>query len=129
TEGKKEIEVVILPEYYAPLYGLMVGFATMIGNAAESIVIVYLLSLLLNYIAFICIASWFIIRVNFIKMPLQIWIWDNLDLPTLLLGLTTLPFIAIGALLGIRLVKILPEKEFRQSMIVLTVIATLFLFF
>lgn len=67
--------------------------------------------------------------VNFIKMPLQIWIWDNLDLPTLLLGLTTVPFIAIGALLGIRLVKILPEKEFRQSMIVLTVIATLFLFF
>lgn len=129
SERKKDIEVVTQSKFYAPLFGLMVGFATMIGNAAGPIVTVYLLSMRLNKIAFVSTGAWFIMSVNFIKMPLQIWIWDNLDLPTLLLGLTTVPFIAIGALLGIRLVKILPEKEFRQSMIVLTVIATLFLFF
>jgi len=129
SERKTEIEKVTGSIYYAPLFGLMVGFATMIGNAAGPIVTVYLLSMRLNKIAFVSTGAWFIMTVNFIKMPLQIWVWDNLDIPTLLLGLTTIPFIAAGAYLGIRLVRFLPEKQFRQSMIVLTVLATLMLLF
>lgn len=129
SERKSNIESVTSSRYYAPFFGLMVGFATMIGNAAGPIVTVYLLSMRLNKIAFVSTGAWFIMSVNFIKMPLQIWVWNNLDIPTLLLGLTTLPFLAIGALAGIRLVKILPEKQFRQSMIILTVIATLMLLY
>lgn len=129
SEQKTNIEAVTGSKYYAPLFGLMVGFATMIGNAAGPIVTVYLLSMRLNKIAFVSTGAWFIMSVNFIKMPLQIWVWDNLDLPTLLLGLSTIPFLATGALIGIKLVKILPEKQFRRSMIILTVLATLMLLF
>lgn len=129
SERKSNIESVTSSKYYSPFFGLLVGFATMIGNAAGPIVTVYLLSMRLNKIAFVSTGAWFVMTVNFIKMPLQIWVWDNLDLPTLLLGLTTIPFIAVGALIGIKLVKILPEKEFRQAMIILTVVATLMLLY
>lgn len=129
SERKTNIQAFTSSRYYAPVFGFMVGFATMIGNAAGPIVTVYLLSMRLKKIAFVSTGAWFIMIVNFTKVPLQIWVWDNLDTPTLLLGLSTLPFLALGAAIGIKLVKILPEKQFRQSMIVLTVVATLMLLY
>lgn len=129
SERKTNIESVTSSRFYAPLFGFMAGFATMIGNAAGPIVTVYLLSMRLKKIAFVATGAWFVMIVNLTKVPLQIWVWDNLDAPTLFLGFTTLPFLALGALIGIRLVKILPEKQFRQSMIVLTVLATLMLLY
>ena len=129
SERKSNIEAVTGSKYYAPLFGLMVGFATMIGNAAGPIVTVYLLSMRFSKIAFVSTGAWFIMSVNFIKVPLQIWVWDNLDGPTLLLGLSTIPFLLVGSVIGIRLVKILPEKQFRKMTIVLTVVATLMLLY
>lgn len=129
SERKSNIEAVTSSRFYSPAFGFLAGFATMIGNAAGPIVTVYLLSMRLKKIAFVSTGAWFIMIVNLTKVPLQMLVWDNLDVPTLLLGLTTLPFLAVGALCGIRLVKILPEKEFRQAMIALTVIATLMLLY
>lgn len=129
SERKANVATVTSSKFYSPVFGFMVGFATMIGNAAGPIVTVYLLSMRLKKIAFVSTGAWFVMIVNFTKVPLQIWIWDNLDMATLLLGLTTLPFLALGATIGIQLVKILPEKQFRQSMIVLTLLATLMLLY
>ena len=129
SERKANIGSVTSSRFYAPFFGLMVGFSKMIGNAAGPIVTVYLLSMRLPKIAFVSTGAWFVMIVNMLKMPLQIWVWDNLDIPTLLLGLSTLPFLAIGAVIGIKLVKIIPEKQFRQVMIILTVIATLMLLY
>ncbi len=113
--------------WYAPFFGLMVGFATMIGNAAGPILTVYLLSMRLPKYEFVSTAAWFIMFVNLLKVPLQVFVWDNISMEIFLLDLYTLPFLGLGALIGVRLVKVIPELLFRKLMIILTVLSTLML--
>ena len=67
--------------------------------------------------------------LNYLKIPLQAFVWDNLSWNSLLLDLTALPFILLGGILGIRVVHILPERHFKTAMMALTVMSTLFLLF
>jgi uncharacterized membrane protein YfcA len=127
SERKEQISEITDSYWYAPLFGLMVGFATMIGNAAGPILTVYLLSMRLPKYEFVSTAAWFIMFVNLLKVPLQVFVWDNISLEIFLLDLYTIPFLALGAVIGVRLVKIIPEKLFRKLMIVLTVLSTLML--
>lgn len=113
--------------WFAPAMGFLLGFSTMIGNAAGPLLVVYLLALRLPKFAFVATGAWFIMTLNYLKIPLQAFVWDNLSWNSLLLDLTALPFILIGGILGIQLVRILPEHRFKAAMITLTVISTLFL--
>lgn len=115
--------------WFAPVMGFLLGFSTMIGNAAGPLLVVYLLALQLPKFAFVATGAWFIMILNYLKIPLQAFVWDNLSLNSLLLDLTALPFILIGGLLGIHVVRILPERKFKTAMVGLTIISTLFLLF
>lgn len=127
SERKEQISEITDSYWYAPLFGLMVGFATMIGNAAGPILTVYLLSMRLPKYEFVSTAAWFIMFVNLLKVPLQVFVWDNISLEIFLLDLYTIPFLALGAVIGVRLVKIIPEKLFRKLMIILTVLSAFML--
>lgn len=128
SEKQKETSKHLSTWWFAPLFGLLGGFSTMIGNAAGPIMAVYLLAMKLPKYAFVGTSAWFFLIVNYIKLPLQIWAWNNITLETLLINLYALPFIVIGAILGILLTKHLPEKSYRNIVIVLTLISTLLLF-
>lgn len=108
--------------WFAPLFGLFGGFATMIGNAAGPIMAVYLLSMRLPKNSFVGTSAWFFMIVNMLKVPLQIFAWNNITLTTLLVDVLMIPFIAAGAVAGIYLVKKLPEKKYRAMIIWLTVL-------
>ena len=110
--------------WYSPLFGLAGGFTTMIGNAAGPVMAIYLLSVKLPKYAFVGTSAWFFLIVNYLKLPLQIWVWDNISWQSLAVDLVALPFIVLGAVIGIRLVKKLPEKGYRKMIVWLTVIAT-----
>ncbi len=129
SERKENIEKVTQAGWYAPLFGAMVGFATMIGNAAGPILSVYLLTMRLPKYAFVATGAWFIMTVNYLKVPLQIFGWNNISWEVLLLDLLTIPFLALGAVIGIRLVKVIPEVNFRKLMIGLTLLAAVMLLF
>lgn len=60
-----------------------------------------------------------------LKVPLQAFVWDNITWNSFFLNLTMLPVIGVGALIGIRIVKLLPEKVFRRFIQVVTVISVL----
>ncbi len=113
--------------WFAPVMGFLLGFSTMIGNAAGPLLVVYLLALRLPKFAFVATGAWFIMTLNYLKIPLQAFVWDNLSWNSLLLSFTALPFILLGGLLGIRVVHLLPERQFKTAMIALTVISTVFL--
>lgn len=115
--------------WFAPAMGFILGFSTMIGNAAGPLLTVYLLSMRLPKFAFVATGAWFIMILNYAKIPLQAFVWDNLSWNSLLLDLTALPVILLGGLLGIRIVHVLPERQFKTAMITLTVISTLILLF
>ncbi len=115
--------------WFSPAFGLLGGFTTMIANAAGPVMGTYLLSMRLPKYAFVGTAAWFFLIVNYLKLPLQIFVWHNISGKSLLLDVMMLPMIGVGAVIGIWLVKRLPEKGFRQVIIALTLLSALLLFF
>lgn len=113
--------------WFAPVMGFLLGFSTMIGNAAGPLLVVYLLALRLPKFGFVATGAWFIMILNYLKIPLQILVWDNVSWDGLLLNAVAIPFILLGGILGIFVVRILPEQRFRMVMMALTVVSTLIL--
>lgn len=111
--------------WYAAIFGLLGGFTTMIGNAAGPVMSVYLLSMRKEKLEYIGINAWFFLVVNLLKVPLQIFAWNNISWQSFNLNLLMLPVIGIGALIGIRLVKLLPEKAFRRFVQIFTAISVI----
>lgn len=111
--------------WYAAIFGLLGGFTTMIGNAAGPVMSVYLLSMRKEKVEYIGINAWFFLVINLLKVPLQAFVWDNINWQTLSLNLLVLPVIGIGAIIGIRIVKIIPEKAFRRFIQTITIISAL----
>lgn len=124
---KKNVSV---PDYwwFAMGLGLLGGFATMIGNAAGPIMALYLLSMRLPKNIYIGTGAWFFFIVNVIKVPFHVGIWKTITIQSLLFDVLMIPAIALGALLGIWLVKFFPEKAYRIFIIATTLFSALLLF-
>lgn len=118
-----------VPDYwwFAGIMGVLAGFTTMVGNLAGSAMALYLLSMRMPKNQFIGTAAWFFMCVNLFKVPFHIWSWETISLNSFLLDLTVLPFIAIGAFLGIKIIKQIPEKGFRWFIIIMTAVAAVFM--
>ena len=129
TEKKGKENKMSAAWWYAPVFGLMGGFTTMIGNAAGPVLAVYLLSMRLPKYSFVGTSAWFFLLVNYLKLPLQLFVWDNISLTTIALNAITIPFMIAGALVGIWFVKKVPEKTYRTFIIVITILSTLMLLF
>lgn len=113
--------------WFAALMGILGGFATMIGNVAGPVFAIYLLAMHLPKNSFIGTGAWFFMIINFSKFPLQLFVWNNINRETLSIDLITVPAIALGAFLGFKIVKIIPENTFRAFVIVITVISAFLL--
>ena len=114
--------------WFQAVFGVMGGFSTMIGNAAGPIMSVFLLSVRLPKNSFVGTAAWFFLIVNYLKLPLQLFVWRNITRERLLFVLPLVPFILLGAWLGVILVKNVSEKVFRILVYGLTVASTALLF-
>ena len=108
--------------------GLLGGFVTMIGNSAGPIMALYLLSMRLPKNVFIGTGAWLLLIVNLVKVPIHIGIWKTITIQSLLFDVIMIPAIALGALLGIWLVKFFPEKAYRIFIIATTLFSALLLF-
>lgn len=113
---------------FAGIMGLIGGFATMVGNAAGPVFALYLLAMRLPKNEFIGTTAWFFFIVNLVKVPFHITIWNTINLSTFTLDLFVLPLILVGTWLGVRLVKLFPEKVYRIFVIGVTFISSVFLF-
>ena len=114
--------------WFAALLGLAGGFATMIGNVAGPIFAIYLLALHLPKNVFIGTTAWFFFIINLSKFPLHVFIWKTINWSTLLVDIWVLPAIALGAFLGITVVKKIPESAYRWFVILITIISALLIF-
>ncbi len=113
--------------WYAPIMGILGGFATMMGNVAGPVFAIYLLAKDLPKSRFIGTTAWFFIIVNSIKFPLQWFVWNNISVESLTMNLFTLPSIGIGAFTGIWMVKKIPEQSYRTFVIVVTALSAFLL--
>jgi uncharacterized protein len=108
---------------FAAFMGITGGFATMIGNVAGPIFAIYLLAMHMDKQSFIGTTAWFFFIVNLSKFPLQVLAWQNINWSTLFIDFISFPAIALGAWLGIVIVKKIPEKAFKLIVIVVTTLS------
>ncbi len=119
---KKQIAV---PDYwwFSAIMGLIGGFSTMIGNSAGPIMSIYLLTMYLPKNIFIGTKAWFFMLINLAKVPFHIFSWQTIDMRTVLFDLSVAPAIFLGAFIGVKVVRLIPEKAYRLLVIVTTVVA------
>ena len=114
--------------WFSALFGIAGGFASMVGNVAGPIMSVFLLSMRLPKNSFVGTAAWFFLIVNYAKLPIQIFVWQNITVSTLLTSLTLVPVVIIGIFLGFYLVKKISESLFRKLIMILALLSTVLLF-
>ena len=129
TEIKGQNFVVPNNAWFYVSIGILSGFASMIGNAAGPIFSVYLLALGFKKNNFMGISAWFFFIINFIKVPLQAFVWHNIGLKSIVITVFMIPVITIGAVLGAYILKKINEKIFRYLVIGMTAIAAVRLLF
>ena len=113
---------------FSVIVGFLGGFITMIGNAAGPIMSIYFLSMGFNKNKFIGTVAWFFLCVNLFKVPLHIFIWKTISMDILFFDLVLLPFILIGAVLGVWIVKKIPERPYKIIVIGSVILSTVNLF-
>ncbi|WP_228552253.1 sulfite exporter TauE/SafE family protein [Gracilibacillus salitolerans] len=106
--------VKLLPEskLFTFSMGILAGFTTMIGNAAGGVMAIYLLVKGLPKQEFVGTGAWFFLFVNVIKVPFYISL-GIITVESITFNLWLIPAILIGALIGVRVIKIMPQKVFQ----------------
>jgi hypothetical protein len=124
TEWRKTTTV---PQHaaFAAATGLATGFTTMLGNLAGAFANLYFLAMRMPRHDFIGTAAWLFLCINAVKLPLQALYWQNITAQSLLTDLALLPALALGFLLGVRLVHRLHDHTYRRVVIVLTLAGAL----
>jgi uncharacterized membrane protein YfcA len=114
--------------WFSAIFGVLGGFSTMIGNAAGPIMSVFLLSVRLPKTSFVGTAAWFFMIINYLKIPLQHFVWHNITVRGLLFDITMIPVILAGAALGVLVVKKVSEAHYRVIVYVMTIVSAALLF-
>jgi len=124
---RKAEKVVPQNLWFAGTMGLIVGFTTMIGNLAGPVANIFFLATRLPKNEFIGTAAWLFFFTNLIKLPFHIFVWGTISAGTFALSFRLLPGIALGLIVGVRLVDLIKEKNYRQLILVLTGVGALIL--
>ena len=128
-ESKTNAQAIPHNWLFSSVVGLLGGFSTMIGNASGPLMSIYLLSMMLPKNSFIGTGAWFFLIINLFKIPFHIMVWETIDMRSFTLDLAMFPVIMVGAFLGFKLVKYIPEKPYRIFIIVTTALAAIKLFY
>ncbi|MCX6205836.1 MAG: sulfite exporter TauE/SafE family protein [Bacteroidetes bacterium] len=109
--------------------GLAAGFTTMLGNLAGAFSNLYFLAMRLDKNDFIGTAAWIFLCMNLFKLPFQIFLWKNISMQSLQIDAILLPTLAIGFLIGLKLVNKVKEANYRKLIIILTLFGSLMMLF
>ena len=117
------LQVEALPKnfLFAAIVGVLAGFTTQIANAAGPVMAIYLLALRLPKEEYMGTSVWYFFILNFIKLPIFI-MEGRITYQAFRTDLSMLPFIFVGAVIGVLFVRKAPQKIFN------TVIELLVLF-
>jgi uncharacterized membrane protein YfcA len=128
ARASAEAKTGITAPWFSALFGILGGFSTMIGNTAGPILSVFMLSLRLPKESFVGTSAWFFLIVNYLKIPLQVFVWHNISLKSLRFDLFMIPFVLCGLWLGVLFVKKVSQSRYRAAVYALTLISTVLLF-
>jgi len=98
---------------FTDFLGWLAGFTTMVGNAAGGVMSIYFLSKGLPKKEFVGTGAWYFLLVNLFKVPFNVQL-GLITAESLLFNAYTVPFILLGAWIGIRTLPRIPQKHFQM---------------
>ncbi|MFS0724574.1 sulfite exporter TauE/SafE family protein [Paenibacillus sp. 1P07SE] len=106
--------------------GILAGFTTMIGNAAGSIMSIYLLSKGMNKTSFIGTNAFFFFIVNVIKVPFTVHL-GLIHAESLVWNAWMIPAVCVGAFIGFKVLPLIPQKLFQALILAFAALGGLYL--
>lgn len=111
---------------FAICTGLLAGFSTQIANAAGPIMALYLLAMRLPKMEYMGTAAWYFLILNWIKLPIFVY-EGRITLESCKADLAMIPFLLIGAVLGIIVLHKMPKKVFNWIIVSLSAVASVYM--
>jgi len=115
--------------WFGATLGLSAGFATMIGNLAGAFSNIYFLAMKLPKNVFIGTAAWLFFFVNLFKLPFHIWVWRTITMDSFMINMSLFPFMIVGLLVGVKIVALIRDFNYRRLILLLTGIGAVIIFF
>ena len=109
--------------------GLLAGFTTMIGNLAGAFSNIYFLAMRLPKNNFIGTAAWLFFLINSFKVPFHIWSWETINSKSIFISFQLVPFVLIGLVTGVFLVKKIENDSYRKLILLFTAIGGIAILF
>ncbi len=97
--------------WFVLMIGILAGFSTIIAHAAFPVMVIYLLSQKMVKQEFIGTAAWFFFIVNLSKVPFY-WKAGMITPVTLEFDMVVAPAAIVGGLLGVYVLKKIPQRFF-----------------
>ena len=109
--------------------GFLAGFTTMIGNLAGPISNIYFLAMRFPKNEFIGTAAWLFFIINVFKLPFHFFVWETVTLQTLVLNSIMVPVVILGFFIGVALVRLISNVNYRRFILIVTAIGGVILLF
>lgn len=109
------------------IVGILAGVSTMIGNLAGPFSNIFFLSSKIPKNEFIGTSAWLFFIVNLFKLPFHIFVWKTVNFESVLYDLYLIPFVIVGFIVGINMVKLFKESFFRKFILIATAIGAVLL--
>ena len=104
--------------------GLAAGFTTMVANAAGPIMALYLLSMRFSREKYIGTAAWYFMIMNWLKLPVFV-VQDRITFDAAMACVPMIPFLLIGAVIGIIFLKKVSLNLFERVIEILVILGAL----
>ncbi len=105
---------------FSSLMGVLAGFTTMIGNLAGAFANIYFLAMRLPKNEFIGTAAWLFFIINVFKVPFHMLAWKTINESSFATSATLLPFVVLGFLVGVQIVKKIENDNYRKLILLFT---------
>ena len=126
TKGifQKKIDQLRNTMWMGAFFGILAGFTTHVANAAGPVMAIYLVLMKFSKEEYIGSAAWYFLLLNWIKLPLFV-LDGRLSWQIIKIVPGVLPFLILGAVIGIVLLKNISQKSFTTIIQILTALGAL----
>jgi len=108
--------------------GVTAGFTTMIGNLAGAFTNMFFLASKLPKKEFIGTAAWLYLISNWIKLPFHVFVWETVNWESLRLNAWQGILVILGFLVGLKLVGLFSEQNFKKFILIVTALGAVLIF-
>lgn len=126
---KQKSQVFPNNQFVATTAGFLAGFTTMIGNLAGPIANIYFLAMRLPKNEFIGTAAWLFFLINLFKLPFHIFVWETVNIKTLVLNSVMAPILVLGFFIGVLIVRQISNLNYRRFILLVTTLGGLIMLF